>query len=167
MSKYDVDQINVAGKLSPGACEITRGFAPNKWDERLGYGLSGSTIVFRGAGLITFTVKIRMWTDAQLEEWETWKEVVARPMSKRYPKALKVWHPILEDLGVSAAVVEKRGQLTKKDTGDWEVEIYFKEFRRPKLALASPNGVKDEKPIDPYDQKIAALSSQVSELMKP
>jgi len=166
MSRYDVDKINVAGQLSPGACEISRGVSPNKWDERLGYGLSGSTLVFRGTGLATFTVKIKLWTDEHLAEWEVWRELVGRPPAKRYPKALKVWHPILEDLGVSAAIVEKRGQLTKTDTGGWEVEIYFKEYRRPKIALATPAGVKDEKPVDPYDQKIADLSGQLSELMK-
>jgi hypothetical protein len=166
MSKYDVDKINVAGQLSPGACEISRGFAPNKWDERNGYGLSGSTLIFRGIGLATFTVKIRMWTDEQLAEWETWKQIIDRPVSRKYPRALKVWHPILEDMGVSAAIVEKRGQLTKKNTGDWEVEIYFKEYRKPKVALAAPDGAKDQKPIDPYDQKISELTGQLGELMK-
>ena len=166
MSRYDVNTITVAGKVSPGYCEISRAVSPNKWDERNGYGLSGSTLIFRGIGLATFTATITMWNDEQLTEWEAWKSVVDRPPSRKYPRALQVWHPVLEDMGVSAAIVEKRGQLTKLPNGGWRVEIFFKEYRKPKLSLAGPDGTKDNKPVDPYDQKISDLTGQLQELMK-
>ena len=166
MGKLDIDYITVAGRRSPGIAVLKSGGAPLKWDERAGYGMSGATLIFRGNGLVEFSVQLILLTEQDLADWVAWKPVVARPPSGKWAKSVQVWHPILEDLEVSAAVVLNVGALERQDTGATFVEIKFKQWRKPKLALVAPSGTKDATPVDPYDKKIEALSGQLSELLK-
>jgi hypothetical protein len=63
------------------------------------------------------------------------------PFGER-PRALEIWHPILEDLGIRAVVVENVLQPVQTADGEWTHEIKFIEYRRPQLALARPDGAQ-------------------------
>lgn len=158
-----VDYFLLANQKSPGIAELVGASSPRKWDERGGYGLSGSTVVFRGVGLSRFSFKIRLYTEQDWSDWFAWKPLVDRPPLGERPKALGISYPLLEQLGVTAVVVEEVSQAEQTNPGEWTITIKFIEFRKPKVALAKPEGAKAT-PADPVDVVIEQLSNQVKEL---
>jgi hypothetical protein len=158
-----VDYILLSGQKSPGLADVDGASSPRKWDERAGYGLSGSTIVFTGLGLAKFSVRLRFYTVEHWAAWDAWKELVAKPPVGRRPRALDIWHPHLEELGIKSVVVEDVLQPKQTADGEWTVEVKFIQFRLPKLTLAKPEA-SQAKPTDPYDQVIDGLVNQVQEL---
>lgn len=148
-----VDYIKLGGQKSPGLAEVLGATSPRKWDERGGYGLSGSTVVFRGVGLCKFSVKLKLYTEEDWADWAAWKPLVDKPPLGTRARAQDIWHPLLEQLGVAAAVVEEVSQPEQTNDGEWTVSIKFIEFRRPKVALAKPDGAKAT-PADPIDTNV-------------
>lgn len=148
-----VDYIKLGGVRSPGLAEVLGATSPRKWEERGGYGLSGSTVVFRGVGLCKFTVKLKLYTEEDWTAWNAWRPIVAKPPFGTRAKALDIWHPLLEQLEVKAAVVEEVSQPEQTDNGEWTITLKFIEFRRPKVALAKPEGAKAT-PADPIETAI-------------
>lgn len=159
-----VDYIKLAGQKSPGLAEVIGAASPRKWDERGGYGLSGSTVVFRGVGLCKFTVKIKLYTADDWASWDAWRPLVAKPPLGTRARAQEIWHPLLEQLEVSAAVVEEVSQPEQTNDGEWTITIKFIEYRKPKVALAKPDGAKAT-PADPIEtQVIQPLVNQFNAL---
>lgn len=162
-----VDYFTLAGLRSPGFAELTGATSPRKWEERGGYGLSGATVVFRGVGLCYFAFRIKLYTELDWEDWIGWKALVDRPPYGTRPKAHDIWHPFLDHLGVSAAVVEEVSQPEQGESGEWVVSIKFIEFRRPVAALAKPVAAKAT-PTDPVEATIIApLMGEFNRLMAP
>jgi hypothetical protein len=158
-----INYILLTGQKSPGIADVEGASSPRKWDERNGYGLSGSTVVFTGLGLAKFVVRLRFYTAEHWAAWAVWQPLVAKPPMGSRPRALDIWHPHLEELGIKSVVVEDVSQPKQTADGEWTVEIKFIQWRRPKLALAKPEG-SQAKPTDPYDQLIERLTTQVQEL---
>lgn len=158
-----VDYIDLGGQRSPGLAEVVGASSPRKWDERRGYGLSGAIVVFRGIGLARFSVKLRFYTPEDWAGWYAWKPVVDRPPLGTRPRALDIWHPLLEAQQITKVVVEDVGQPEQTDDGEWTVEIKFIEYRRPKIALAKPEG-SQATPADPMEAEILRLNELVLDL---
>lgn len=154
-----VDHIELAGKRSPGLCEVIGAGSPRKWDERRGYALSGATVVFRGIGLARFTVRLRFYTPEDWAAWYAWKPLVDKPPLGKRPSALDIWHPLLEAQAIKKVVVEDVGQPDQTEDGEWTVEIKFIEFRRPQIALAKPEGSKAT-PADPVEREIERVDAE-------
>jgi hypothetical protein len=169
---YDYFTLN--GTESPGLCEVVGAGSPRNWDERKGYGLSGSILVFTGNALAKFSIKIRIGYDGargrtiaeQWAEWETFRELVQKPPKGTRPKALEIYHPFLEDLVIKSVVVEDRIQFTQVDNGVFETEIKFHEYRAPSPSTSTPDGAGKEEPKDDVDQMITDLGNQLDELAK-
>jgi hypothetical protein len=159
-----VDYIKLGGQRSPGLAEVLGATSPRKWDERGGYGLSGSTLIFRGVGLAKFTVKLKLYTIEDWAAWDAWKPLVAKPPLGTRARAQDIWHPLLEQVDVKAAVVEEVSQPEQTNDGEWTIAIKFIEFRKPKVALAKPDAAKAT-PADPIEtQVIQPLLNQFNAL---
>jgi hypothetical protein len=160
----------LAGQKSPGLSEVAGASNPRGWDEQKGYGLSGATLVYTGDGLAQFSIKVFLWEDDHFEEWETFKILLKKAPIGTRPKALDIYHPILEDLEISSVVVEDRTQLTEVpgEAGMFFVEVKFKQYRAPQPAVGKPAGSqsKPEEPTaeDAFDRTIEDLMKQVQEL---
>jgi hypothetical protein len=150
-----VDWFALAGLRSPGIAELTGATSPRKWEERGGYGLSGATVVFKGVGLCYFTFRIKLYTEQDWENWIGWKALVDRPPFGERPKAQDISHPFLDQLGVTAAVVQEVSQPEQGEAGEWIISIKFIEFRRPVAALAKPEEAKAT-PVDPIEANVIA-----------
>ncbi|AKT38251.1 hypothetical protein [Chondromyces crocatus] len=157
----------LAGQVSPGLSEVAGASSPRKWDERQGYGLSGATIVYTGDGLAQFAIKVFLWEDEHFEQWAAFKVLLKKAPSGTRPKALDIYHPILEDLEISSVVVEDRSQLTEVqgEPGMFFVEVKFKQHRAPTPAIGKPTG-SQSKPTaeDAFDKTIEKLTKQFQEL---
>jgi hypothetical protein len=159
-----VDYIKLAGQKSPGLADVYGGDSPRKWDERGGYGLSGSTLIFRGVGLAKFSVDLKLYTPEDWAAWHAWKPLVAKPPLGTRARAQDIWHPLLEQIEVSAAVVESVGQPKQTGDGEWTITVKFIEYRKPKVSLAKPDGAKAT-PADPIEtQVIQPLLNQFNAL---
>jgi hypothetical protein len=126
-----VDVATVAGRRTPGLCEIENAGSPRQWDERRGYGVSGATLVYRGLRLASFTMKLRLYTEADWKAWHEFAPTIARPPTGERAQALDVVHPILEEVGIRSAVVEDVLAPRQTADGEWTIEVRWKEFRRP------------------------------------
>lgn len=156
----------VASRRSPGLAEVVGAGSPRDWDERKGYGISGAFLVYTGDGLAQFSVKVYLWEDEHFEEWESFKLVVDKPPRGVRPKALDIYHPALDDLGIRSVVVEDRSQLQPHDdTGMWFSEIKFKQFRAPVPMLSKPEGstatLSEPTAEDNFDRVQQALIEQI------
>ena len=162
-TKAPVDYILLAGKKSPGIAEIDRASSLRTWDERRGYGLSGATTIFRGVRLAHFIVRLRLYTAVDFASWAEFAVLVQRPPTGERPRQLEIWHPILEDLGITAVGVEELGQPVQTRDGEWTIEIKFIEYRKLQPALSRPEGAQAA-PVDPVDRRIEELAAQVQVL---
>jgi hypothetical protein len=159
-----IDYVILAGKRSPGIADIIGASSPRRWDERRGYGLSGATLIFRGVQLAKWTLQLRLYTPEDWADWHAWKRLVQRPPAGARPKAMDIWHPILEELGVKAAGVEDLLQPLQTADGEWTIEIKMIEYRRPEFKLAKPEGAKENEAVDPIDALIDQNRREIEDL---
>lgn len=132
-----IDYIKLAGRRSPGLADVSGAGSPRKWDVRKGYALSGATTVYRGMDVARFKVTLRLYSEQHWEDWHAWKALVQRPPSGVRPRALDIWHPVLEECGIKSAVVENVGQPRQTgDSGEWSITIDFIEYR-PRQTLST------------------------------
>jgi hypothetical protein len=167
----DVDYILIEGQQSPGIALLPGGASsPKKWDEKKGYGTSGSTITYTGDGLAAFEVKIQLFTAQQWDvEWPAFRDLLRKPPQGQKPKALGIWHPILEEHEITSVVVEDVvGWVAALDGSAREWTVKFKQFRKPKAAVATPGGSSTSSgkapAKSPADQIISDLTGQVNSL---
>ncbi len=159
-----VDHILLANTRSPGLATIDGASTPRQWDQRRGYGLTGSTVIYRGNRLSPFVVQLKLLTTQDWEDWEDFRQIVQRAPAGERSRAMDIWHPILVDLGIVSVVIEDVTQPRKDgDTNVWLIDIKCLEFRLPVFDLAQPEG-SDERPDDPVDRYIEELTGQVQEL---
>lgn len=158
-----IDYALLGGRKTPGLAELVGASALLRWDERKGYGLSGATLVFRGAGLAKFTLRLRLSSARDWADWHAWKSVVAAPPLGKRARALDIVHPLLADLDITAVVVSEVLQPEQVEDGVWKIDIKLLQWRKPKVSLAKPESAQAT-PVDPVDRIIEQLSSQYQEL---
>ena len=127
------------------------------WDERRGYALSGARVVYRGIGLARPVVTLRLLTEQDFADWHDWRDLVQRAPIGTRARALDIWHPILEDLGIVSVVVEDVAQPIQVADGEWNIAIKFIEYRRPVFTLETI-GSAATGPADPVDVLIENLT---------
>lgn len=157
-----IDYIILAGRESPGLAEVRNAGSPRKWDERAGYGWSGSYPVFIRRELTKFKVLIKLNTRADWAGWYAWSGLVAKPPFGKFPKALDIWHPFLEDQQVASAEVIDVSQPEPDGTGAFVITIDFMEFRRPKFTLVKPTAAEAPGPKDARDRELDANSAEIA-----
>lgn len=158
---------------SPGLCVECAGSNPRKWDKKDGAGTTGASVTFNGDGLAEFSVRIQLgWEgrgfasrEEQWNQWSTWSLMLKTPTTKN-PGALRIWHPSLDllPIPICAVIVQDVKGPKQVDSGVWEWEIAFQQFRRPKAATAgTPKGAKGKEQKDGFDGTIDKLTNIVKD----
>lgn len=166
----EYDSIVLEGQRSPGICEVSTASKPRKWDIRDGNGQSGATLAFKGVGLAKFKVRIRLTTPEDFDAWDAWKPLVLQDPEGKDPKGKDIYHPDLDELGITSAVVEEPSQREQSDTGEHSYTIAFIQYRQPKPAGGVAKGSssqgwrQDKSAGDEADKMINDLLKQVKEL---
>ena len=158
-----VDYVLLEGKRSPGLATISGADNKSRWDERRGFALSGARVVYRGMGLSRPTLTLRLYTVDDWAGWHQWRPLVQRPPVGERATASDIWHPILEDLGITAVVVENVLQPKQTAPGEWTIEIKLIEHRAPVFTLENVDA-SAATPTDPVERRIAELTAQVGVL---
>jgi len=158
-----IDYIRLAGQKSPGVAEIVNAADLREWAVRLVPFSEGAIMFYKRRALAEFSVRIRLATLQDHADFAAWRAVVdAKPKIRTRATALDIWHPILEDIDIKAAVVKKVSQPTQVDDGIWEYTIDFLEWRgAPVQTLKKVDG-SQATPVDPVDREIADLADQVA-----
>jgi hypothetical protein len=150
------DSVYFARQKTPGLAIVEgNSGSPRKWQEMGGYGLTGATIRFTGLGLAKFDVIITLVTKQHWADWVTFQKVLEPPRPGVYARALAIYHPLLQPLGIHQCVIEDVSIPKQTQDGVWQVLIPCRAFRRPKLTFATPEGAKAT-PTDPIDAQIDA-----------
>lgn len=156
-----VDHILLAGSKSPGVCDVTEASSVRRWDERRGFGLSGATSVYRGIALAHPVVTFRLYTEQDWLEWALFALLLVKPPLGTRPRAMDIWHPILEDLDIRSVGVEKLDQpVMSDDSGVWSIKCKFIEYRPLQPALSIPDG-SQATPLSENDRMIAELTGRI------
>lgn len=158
------DYFELDNKRSPGIAFIENTKSVREWVERGGYGITGGFSIYKRRKLAHPVAKIQLYTPEDWAAWHEWK-----PMIMRLPRTrggttpasgyLRIAHPILEDLGITAVGVEEVSQPMQIGDGVWEITINFIEFHAPQISLAKPEATKP-KPLDPYEEQIKAITGE-------
>lgn len=156
-----IDYVLLANRRSPGLATLSNVSSPRRWDERKGYALSGARVVFRGIGLARPILTLRLYTEQDFADWHEWRSLVQRPPVGERARAQDIWHPILEDLGITKVVVEDVLQPRQTADGEWSIDIKFIEFRRPVRTLESIGASEEREPATGVDLAIENLQAIV------
>lgn len=160
-----IDYFMLADQRSPGVARIEKANSPRNWDQRNGYGWSGSFPVFTGLKLSEFDAIIELWSTDDWAAWEDFRPLVAKPPYGKRPKALKIWHPWLAELGIKSAVIFDVLQPQRiGETGGWSRTIQLLEWRQPKIALAKPASADKPKALDPWEQQEVINGTTIQQL---
>ena len=176
-----IDYALVAGQRTPGFCTITAATRPRQWDERRGYGVSGASLVFRGTKLGTFTMRLDLYDEKHWEKWEEFRpilEPISAADSLRAERAqrsvfrspsprahgLDIVHPILEYVGIRAAVVTSLKAPEQDESGVWTVVIEWTEFRPPVVTTARVDGTKDSIHREPQTEQERIIEGQIGRI---
>ena len=152
-----IDYVLLANQRSPGLADLSNVSSPRRWDERKGYALSGSRVVYRGIGLARPLLTLRLYTAEDFAAWHEWRPLLDRPAVGTRPRqALDIWHPILEDNGITKVVVEDVLGARQTADGEWSIDIKLIEFRLPVRTLESV-GSSEERPVEGVDLAIQNL----------
>lgn len=159
-----VDYILLAGQRSPGLATVTNANSGRDLQERKGFGLGGAHVVYKGIKLVKPKVILRLVTPEDFDGWEQWKPLLDRAPTGTRARAMDIWHPVLEDQGVTAVLVEDVGQLERtKEDGEWSVTISFCEYRPPMPALSTPSG-SDTTTLNANELAITAREAEIADL---
>lgn len=170
------DYAIVAGRKTPGVCEIVGAGDLRKWDVQRGPGLLGAYALFMGKDLAKFTLRLRLYTQADWRGWDELRPLISKVPRRRYGDigggppsgkgsgALEIVHPLLEQVNIRAVVVEAIKAPEQTADGEWTIAIELLEFRRPRVGMAKPDGAETAAPTDPWDVAIDRMEKQVNEL---
>lgn len=159
-----VDKAFLGGRVTPGLCDIEGANSPRNWDERDGYGLSGALLVFKGVKLSHFSIKFRLYTPADWDDWHAFAPTVAKPPLGKRARSLDIAHPITDEVRIRSVVVEDVLAPVQTGDGEWTVEVKLIEWRTPIRTLAKPQGSTATE-VDPVEQQIQANSDRIAQLL--
>jgi hypothetical protein len=104
------DSFFLAGAPSPGVCRFNFPKAVTGWENQAGKGEDGGESVLNGRKLSDFSVTITLWVGdyevSHFDLWEAWKPILLTPVAVGAPRALDIYHPQLEGLGISSVIVK-------------------------------------------------------------
>jgi hypothetical protein len=142
-----LDLFIVNGMTHAGKAEIVGLETPRKVDERDGYGITGATTVFNGIKLARWGVLFSIWDAFDFDESRPFFEMLKTPPLTLPPLALGVYHPLLAEEGISAALVLNGGGWSQDDYGLFTRTVKFVQYRQPLPALASPQAAIPTAPV--------------------
>jgi hypothetical protein len=105
----DWDTGVIQGELVPGAMHVKISGGP-KWDRKVAKGTVGEKQQFTGKGAKNLTIRFRVWTESQHNEFKARiLPLLDPPAAKEAPKACTLEHPVAEARQVRAFQVDEDG----------------------------------------------------------
>ncbi len=139
------DSFLLGGVPSPGVARFSFPERPYGWDQQAGKGSDGATVVLNSTKLVEFDVELYLWRDHLVDHftrWDSWKKVLLLPVADGSEKALDIYHPQLEEIGVRSVVVKSWAPPQPDGKGGATAKVKFLEYRpvKKKLGSGKPDG---------------------------
>lgn len=139
------------GTPSPGICEIAGAKPKNEWDVKRGKGAQGAQYTYNGLEPARFTATFTLWRSPGItgpsdpDDYEDWLAFVALlkyDPTRKDIQAVDIYHPALDDVGISAVIVEGISSWVHKGGLKFEATIDFIQYApAPQTnASAAPSG---------------------------
>lgn len=123
------DVLVLDGTPLPGKATV-HARAGRKIDVRESPAANGSGLSYLGYQPASIDVTLVLWTDEQLDQFAKWLPAVQPRASQGAPRAVSVYHPALQLLGIESVFVQEIGAPELDDDGRATVQMRFIE-RRP------------------------------------
>lgn len=138
------DYVAIAGKASPGLAVVNDVKRQTEWDVKKGKGTVGATITLVTRPPIEFSITFYIYTQDQFKQWAEFRKVFEVDPTKSKVTALSIFHPILDDLGVTSVVCKSISGLQNKGKAMYAYEVELLEYFPPpkKAATGTPDGSK-------------------------
>ena len=175
---YDV--LVLAGLESPGICKLTVPTRETGWDQQQGKDGSAGESVQNGTKGLEIQCEFYLWKDPatgidHFAEWDSFVLLLKEPTKKNSPKALDIYHPSLENKGISSVVVKSWSNPQPDGVGGGTAKVVFLEYlpSKPKGAGGKPKGSKaggegsGAQAPDPNADVKAALESETQAYNDP
>lgn len=135
------DAFWLAGAQSPGVARFSFPETVTGWENQAGKGEDGGETVLNGRKLSEFEATITLWVGdyevSHFDLWEQWKPILLTPVAKGSPKALDIYHPQLEPLGITSVVVKAWTEPQPNGDGTSTVKIKFLQYSPAKKRSGS------------------------------
>jgi hypothetical protein len=140
------DKIILAGKESPGRAKLNFPTRDEGWEKQESKGEEGGETVPNGPKLIDFEVELYLWKERMrgidhFARWEAWKPLLLKPVAKGARRALDIYHPQLDGLGITSVVVGTWTEPQPDGKGGGTVKLKFIQYKpsKPK-STKKPSG---------------------------
>jgi hypothetical protein len=171
-----VNTIRIAGTSLPGKWTLLEAPKVFGWQIQQGFGLSGAHVFPIGDELILPKFKGEFWATA---DWQLMREIRKTLLQKSVilvqgtltSKALGIYHPELQALGVTGVVVKAVSPLVQDEAGLWVMTLDFIQYRAPITAPPKPATVIPDAPkpapvaVDNADKELQAGDAQIAPLL--
>lgn len=154
------ETIVLAGLESPGIATVTAPTLETGWDQQQGKDpAKPGESVQNGTKGLEIQVELKLWKDPSLgidhfAEWDTFRDQILKlPTKKGDPKALDVYHPLLEGMDISSVVVKSFSNPQPDGTGLGVAKLVLLQYlpSKPKGSGGKPKGSKGNQKGDPPD----------------
>ncbi len=149
------DSATLGGVSIPGVCRVSGDGMRLKADRKTASGQDGASVAMLGLDVVSFSIDVRMWTEAHLRAFESLvkmakpkasavvrKSAVSKKSAGGAGKSgsqavgrdlvpLSVSHPALAIFGISECVVESVSLPSEQSPGLWTASFRCREFRKP------------------------------------
>jgi len=152
---------------SPGICLGPQGAGIERaLDDRRGYGMDWSIVVFTGRLLGEFTMPIILLTDEDWQDWQVFRELIHDVPRRFSPvsasgggyapgKSMSIWHPQLMPLGITQVVTKFEPQEDIEEKMRTVIPLKFKHIMPlPRAAYTKPEADQQKPPMSPLEKAI-------------
>jgi hypothetical protein len=153
------DKVILGGLETPGLAEVLGASSARKWDILSGQGMSGGILIYRGIEPSQFTIRIRLLTEVDWDDWARFRPIVLRPPIGKIARTFDITHPVLNEVNIHACVIKDVTAPTQGEDGEWVIEITCIESRVPRRSRSKPDAA-EATPFDPREQKIKDLTAE-------
>lgn len=148
--EWDVIRIGgQPGTVSPGMCVLSGWARKHEFDVKKGKGTKGSTITFTQLPPVEGEIEFFFWDRGlyghnHFVEWSIFLPLLKYDPTKKDIQAIAIYHPSLDDLGISSVVCTEVGILTRSNQLMYSVKCKFLEYTpQPKgSAVGTARGTK-------------------------
>lgn len=160
---YDV--VTLAQMELPGVASIEGAGLGWSWDTMKAMGVSYAIQRFTGINPGEFSIKCKMWEAEHFDQWEKVRRKLIVTTKNTLPIAYDIFHPFLQELGITVVVIAYIGIPSQVEDGIWEIEIKVKQQHRVKPEVGSAQGgTQTTDAPDAQDVQLQGLGSQTEGL---
>jgi hypothetical protein len=134
----------LGGFKTPGLAVLDGIDLAYEWEVRKGNAVSGASKFLKGRGLTKATVKVTLYTEQEIAEWEEFISKIRYPEkeSSQTVKGYDITHPLANLYGIKAMTVTRIMPMEQQGDGSWTTGLELEEYREPVVVVRKASGTR-------------------------